>query len=170
MKRIRTIIDKAWMWVAHHFGVKNQMIPSLHYIDIKDVKCGMLYEWYGRIVKAHKNPQKPIVRYYIYPSKEISQKSVDLICENSDNLIIKERCYETTDKKLGDALKRDTAITVVEDIENKPCDNCCMMQEGYPCPGCTFNIYWEKVAQYKQNCTNQDAWMRAMERMINRNR
>ena len=165
---IRKILDKVWLWVAHRFGTEKQMMPSLLYVDYKDVRPGRLYEWYGRIVRAVRNPEKVTTTYTIYPSKNMSQRAVELICCNADHLNFCDTHYATTHEPLGEALKQEAGVSVTEETEGKPCEKCCMLVLGLPCPGCDFSVYWEKVAEYKQHCTDQEAWGRAMQRRIER--
>lgn len=167
MEKLR-LIDRVWMWVAHYFGVEKQMIPSLHLMKAEDVKLNRPYEWYGRIVKAKRNYLKTVTEYTIYPSKEMSQEAVDLICRHTDELVIRDTMYTTTSEFLGEAMKKQPGVTVVEATKNTPCGRCCMQEKGLPCPcNCDFTKYWELVAEYKQNCTDQEAHMRMMQKRIN---
>ena len=168
MEKLTKLVYRAWMWIAHHFGAEKQMIPSLHNINAEDVKLGRPYEWYGRIVKAKRNYLKTVTEYTIIPH-DMCQEAVDLICMHTDELVVKDTMYTTTNEYLGEALKKMAGVTVVEETKNLPCRLCCMQEKGLPCPcNCDFKRYWEMVAEYKQYYTDQEAYMRTMQKRINR--
>ena len=163
---MKKIIERLILWVAGHFGTEKQMIPSLHNIPYDKRQYGRMYEWYGRIVKAVRNPRNVVVHYSIIPNKDMSQNAVNLLCQNCGRMTVKGEINETTDVGLGEALKADGSLEVSEDIEGKPCQMCCMYM-SLPCPQCDFTAYWVKVAEKRQNATDQNAYMRLMKRRIN---
>lgn len=164
---MKKFLEKLVLWVAYHFGAEKQMIPSLHTMPADKIVVGRMYEWYGRIVKAVNNPEKVKTVYLIWPNKHMSQQAINLICNNSDKLQMFDTKYRTTDVALGEALKADGSVEISEETTGDPCMMCCM-NEKLPCPACDFKTYWIKVAEKKQNCTDQKAWARMMKRRIDR--
>lgn len=166
---MKKILERLVLWMANHFRAERQMIPSLHTVPADKAVLGRMYEWYGRVVKAVRNPNEVKTLYYIWPNPNMSQRAKDLIINNIDRLQAFDTMYRTEDAELGEALKNDGSLEVSEEIKNKPCQMCCMEQNHLPCPlPCDFKKYWLQVAKYKQNCTDQEAYMRLMERKINR--
>lgn len=163
---MRKLLEKLILWLSCRLGTEAQMIPSLHTMPADKVIAGRMYEWYGRVVKPLKNPNKVETTYYIWPNKDMSTRAVDLICKNSDKLQILERMYRTCDDDLAEELKKDGSVEVTEETTGEPCSMCCMDKYGLPCPSCRYKFYWVQVAKYKQNCTDQDAYMRVMEKKI----
>ena len=164
---IKKLLERVILWVAHHFGAERQIIPSLHTTPYDKIKEGVMYEWYGRIVKAVRNPMEVKITYLIWPNKGMSQQAIDLICKNTDKMQLFDTMYRTTDTGLGKALKADGSVEISEDIKGTPCHMCCM-DNNMPCPICDFRHYWIKVAEYKQYATDQKAYMRMMKKKINK--
>ena len=163
---MRKLLEKLILWLSCRLGTEAQMIPSLH-TNVNKVVVGRMYEWYGRIVKAVANPNEVKTTYVIWPNKDMSTRAVDLICKNSDKLQISDKMYRTNDVALGEKLKQDGTVEVCEETTGVPCELCCMSQYGYPCPSCQYKFYWVQVGKFKQYCTDQNAYMRVMEKKIN---
>lgn len=163
--KMRNKLDSLILWFYHRFGIEKKAIPSLQGLKPEEIKEGKMYEWWGRIVKAVKNPVKVEVTYIIHPDPNASQRAIQLMVEEIDKLEVKDDYYKTSDELLAEELKRE-GIFVEDEVKDEPCKDCCMSIEGLPCPECAFRYYWKLVAKYKQNCTDQEAWNRMMIKRI----
>ena len=162
-------LEKLYLWFCHHFRIEKKAIPNLHGIASDAVITGRMYEWWGRIVKPEQNPNDVEISYIIQPDPNASLEAVNLVCNNFDRLTVLDKVYKTYDAKLAEALKQ-AGLFVEDMIKGQPCQLCCMSEYGLPCPECDFKRYWKLVATYKQNCTDQEAWNRAMIKRITNKR
>ena len=163
---------KALLWLIGWLRIEEKTIRLLKTVRADEVKEGQLYEHYGRVFVAERNPNELRCKYTIVTSPAMGAVSADLLVRHADELEVEKEgervVYFTRSMHLGEELKKRSDITVMEEWQGMACERCDLGNMCLPCANCDFRHTFRLLSQRRQNATNQEAWMRMMKKRIER--
>lgn len=172
-ERFFMAVRRGMLWLIRLFRMEGHAIPMLKTVDPEEIRHGSLYEHYGRIFAARRNPKTVEVRYSVTADSQMPEAALRMVMKGlSDGVLCQEKresgvVYVTTDETVGDRLSCMPGLQVEQTVSGRVCAQCCDIWNLHlPCGRCDYRHYFKLVHQHPQNSTDQRAWLRQQARRL----